>query len=191
MVKQANSIPPALKHAGYSGLTLLPGEDPAEFEKLHNELIVEYSPQGVSEEHLVRELARLIWRKQHVSTYRLASEAAGKSRAMYGSLYPLRSFPMLGLEGPAPSAEEIKSHQKKTEERLKAELGWAFDLVNLDAATIEYLMTELSLAERIDGMIDRCLKRLLFIRGLKSISGNAATGQLEHQPKRLASAKQK
>ena len=30
---------PALKHGGYSDTTLLPGEDPAAFEKLHNDLI--------------------------------------------------------------------------------------------------------------------------------------------------------
>jgi len=36
-------------------------------------------------------------------------------------------------------------------------------------------MKELDVKERLDGMIDKCLKRLLFVRGLKSISSPAAS----------------
>jgi hypothetical protein len=31
-----------VKHGGYSRTTLLPGEDPAAFEKLHNDLVAEF-----------------------------------------------------------------------------------------------------------------------------------------------------
>jgi hypothetical protein len=31
--------------------------------------------------------------------------------------------------------------------------------------------------DRLDGMTDRCLKRLLFVRGFKSISSSLATAQ--------------
>jgi hypothetical protein len=43
------------------------------------------------------------------------------------------------------------------------------------------LLHELSLVDRLDGMIDRCLKRLLFVRCLKSISkALAATENGQH-----------
>jgi hypothetical protein len=37
-------------------------------------------------------------------------------------------------------------------------------------ARFEYFETELEYIDRIDGMIHRCLKSLLFVRGMKSIS---------------------
>ena len=57
-------FPPALKHGAYSGTTLLPGEDPAAFEKLHADLVTELTPVGPLEEDIVVTIARLAWRKQ-------------------------------------------------------------------------------------------------------------------------------
>jgi hypothetical protein len=39
-----------------------------------------------------------------------------------------------------------------------------------EAATIEGLVKELEVHDRLDAMIDRCIKRLLMARGLKSMS---------------------
>ena len=36
--------------------------------------------------------------------------------------------------------------------------------------TIEQLFEDLSVMERLDSMIDRCVKRLLMVRGAKSMS---------------------
>ena len=52
-------IPPALKHGGYSGMTLLPGEDPAAFKKLHDDLLAVFSPVGRLEEDIVTTMAHL------------------------------------------------------------------------------------------------------------------------------------
>src|SRR5690349_17598853 len=68
-------IHPALKHGGYSGMSLLPGEDPAEFEKQHNDLIDEYGPTGAHEHEIVETMARLMWRKRCLCTYGLAESA--------------------------------------------------------------------------------------------------------------------
>jgi hypothetical protein len=43
------------------------------------------------------------------------------------------------------------------------------------AATLNRLMKELDVEERLDAMIDRLIKRLLFVMGLKSITPSAAT----------------
>jgi hypothetical protein len=50
----------------YSGTALLPGEDPGEFELLHNKLIAEFAPAGPFEQDIVANMARLIWRKQNL-----------------------------------------------------------------------------------------------------------------------------
>jgi hypothetical protein len=65
----------ALKHAGYSTMGLLPGESATEFEKLRKNLIDEFAPQGPLEEHIVSTIARLLWRKQNLSTFRTAEWA--------------------------------------------------------------------------------------------------------------------
>jgi hypothetical protein len=75
MPKTDTPLPPALKHGAYSGLKLLPGEDPAEFEKLRNDLFREYPPAGPSEKCLIDSVARLIWRLENLPTYRLAETA--------------------------------------------------------------------------------------------------------------------
>jgi hypothetical protein len=75
MLIQVNRIHPALKHAAYSAATMLPGEDPAAFEKLHRALIDEFAPVGALEEDLVADMARLTWRKQNLATFRTAELA--------------------------------------------------------------------------------------------------------------------
>src|SRR5262249_36539419 len=72
MLIQLNKLHPALKHAGYSATTLLPGEDPAAFEKLHRALIHELAPVGTLEEEIVADMARLTWRNQNLATFQTA-----------------------------------------------------------------------------------------------------------------------
>jgi hypothetical protein len=59
MSKRADGVHPALKHGGYSGIALLPGEDPAAFQQLHSDLIAEFAPDGRLEEDIVESIARL------------------------------------------------------------------------------------------------------------------------------------
>ena len=35
--------------------------------------------------------------------------------------------------------------------------------------SMDNLMKDLAVEEQLDGLLDRCLKRLLFVRGLKSL----------------------
>lgn len=62
---------PALKHGGYSALTLLPGEDRFAFQKLRRELIEELKPRGRLEKEIVMDIARLVWRKRNLGKYEL------------------------------------------------------------------------------------------------------------------------
>lgn len=56
----------AMKHGILSKLAVLPHEDSEEFENLYAALLEEHQPQGMTERHLVEELASIIWRKRRV-----------------------------------------------------------------------------------------------------------------------------
>lgn len=63
----------ALRHGVLSRYTVLPWEDPEEYQALVVALAAEHAPQGPTEEHLVEELAGILWRKRRL---RLAEAAA-------------------------------------------------------------------------------------------------------------------
>ena len=71
MSDQVNKLHPALKHAGYSATAVLPGENRADFEKLHQDLIAEFNPVGAFEHGIVANMARLLWRKSNLATFRM------------------------------------------------------------------------------------------------------------------------
>ena len=63
----------ALRHGVLSRYTVLPWEDADEYQALVAALAAEHAPQGPTEEHLVEELAGILWRKRRL---RLAEAAA-------------------------------------------------------------------------------------------------------------------
>src|SRR5215470_15568632 len=72
----------ALRHGVLSAHTVLPWEDKAEYEALLNALVKEYAPHGPTEEHLVEEVAGVLWRKRRLriaegASYRRGLEAIG------------------------------------------------------------------------------------------------------------------
>ncbi|MBK7953407.1 MAG: hypothetical protein IPK02_05240 [Candidatus Accumulibacter sp.] len=62
----------AMKHGILSKLAVLAHEDHAEFDDLLAALLDEHRPAGITERHLIEELAAIIWRKRRV----LMAEAA-------------------------------------------------------------------------------------------------------------------
>src|SRR5208282_5107882 len=76
----------ALRHGLLSRYTVLPWEDAVEYHALVAALVAEHAPQGPTEEHLVEELAGILWRKRRV---RLA-EAAAHRRLLEEALEPRR-----------------------------------------------------------------------------------------------------
>ena len=179
MRKNSKHVPPALKHGIYSAIGLLPTEDRAEFEKFKEEIFDDYKPVGRSEKIIVEEIACLQWRIEHLSTYGVAMRARERHRAICSELDPPSargSFPpLLGFE-PEPesrSPEELEALRKSVEKEARTELGPAIELVEIgDVATIEYLEKELDIRERLHGTIARLEKRLLFLRGIKSLSSS-------------------
>jgi hypothetical protein len=179
MGKHSNRVPSALTHGIYSAIGLLPTEDPAEFEKFKQEIFDDYNPVGRSEEIIVNEIACLQWRLVHLPTYGVAMRARERHKAIYSKMPSQQwSFPHLltGYEEPEPEArspEELEALRKSVAKEARTKLGQAMKLVNIgDVATIEYLEKELGIRERLHGVIARLEKRLLFVRGIKSISSS-------------------
>ena len=78
----------AVKHGILSKHTVLPWEDSGEYDELYQALIDEHRPQGITESHLVEEIAGVIWRKRRL---RLA-EAAIFRRGLKDTVEETGSF---------------------------------------------------------------------------------------------------
>jgi hypothetical protein len=72
----------AMKHGILSRLAVLAHEDHAEFDDLLAALIDEHRPTGMTERHLIEELATIIWRKRRV----LLAEAAKINEGLKGAV---------------------------------------------------------------------------------------------------------
>src|SRR5262245_5399370 len=73
------------------------------------------------------------------------------------------------LFGNSQRAKVDASTNAVTDQERK-ELGENSGLVEIgDTATVEGLLTDLDIEERLDALIDKGLKRLLLLRGLKSL----------------------
>src|SRR5215210_6190033 len=83
----------ALRHGVLSRYTVLPWEDADEYRALVGALAAEHAPQGPTEEHLVEELAGILWRKRRL---RLA-EAAAHRRGLNGTLASYRETVKVAL----------------------------------------------------------------------------------------------
>ncbi len=187
MPVQVKKHHPALKHAGYSTMGILPGENPAEFEKLHRDLVAELGPDGVLENDIVATMARLVWRKKNLETFRIAELARGRhaqimservpqDKIVYPKMPPMMFDPVIEEVDPAARAAALRA----AEDQARKELGDAYGLVKISGiASVDQLMKDLEVQDRLDAMIDRCLKRLLFLRGLKSISSASTSTSRE------------
>jgi hypothetical protein len=166
---KAKRLPSALKHGAYSEAALLPGEDPAEFKALHKGLIADLRPNGRMEEETVLSIARLTWRRQNLARFELGQF----SHYVFETLkrvHAEESGDMRKYEKEIMAAfDKMIEVSKRAREGPRA----AVEVVEgYNVAVLARLMKELDVEERLDAMIDRLLKRLLFVRGLKSITSS-------------------
>jgi hypothetical protein len=83
----------ALRHGVLSRYTVLPWESTDEYRAVVEALVAEHAPQGPTEEHLVEEIAGILWRKRRL---RLA-EAAAHRRGLEGTLSSYRETVKVAL----------------------------------------------------------------------------------------------
>jgi hypothetical protein len=163
MTRPGTKFPRAMKHGGYSNTTLLPNEDAKAFKKLHDDLRDELLPTGPLEEDIVLSIARLLWRKQNMSTYRAVEWTQNEIGRIHARCCP-SYLPPMGED--YRSAAEIEAANKERDEELKALVPDAEAFIEMgELVTIERLYKDLEVIDRLDSLIDRSLKRLLMVRG--------------------------
>jgi hypothetical protein len=162
---------PAVKHGAYSATTVLPGESRAEFEKLYRNLIAEFAPSGVLEDDIVMTIARLVWRKQNLATLHIAERAQSHHRKI-----------QIEMNYENDTREDMRQVERAVKSEVQEQLGEAYEFVEIgEAATLGGLLNELQTQERLDAAINRCLKQLLMVRGIKSV----AAAPPSESPKRI------
>ncbi len=111
----------ALKHGILSRHTVLPWENPDEYQSLVASLTAEYNPNGPTEEHLVEELAGILLRKRRL---RLA-EAAAHRRGLEATLKPYKETAKAALihVGGAPNSEGAGEAVRSTESDTSEDLA--------------------------------------------------------------------
>ena len=72
----------ALRHGILSRYTVLPWEDEQEYGTLVASLADEHAPHGPTEEHLVEELAGILWRKRRLRMAEAAAHRRGLDKAL-------------------------------------------------------------------------------------------------------------
>jgi hypothetical protein len=178
---RVKKLHPALKHAGYSVTSILPGENAAEYEKLRRNLIAEYSPNGVLETGMVENMARIHWRMQNIDTFQIAEAVRA-----YWSKILNENNPDAGVEFLIGNFDPVEREtaRRGAEYRIRTELGEEiYELVKMgEIATIDRLMKDLEVLDRLGAMFDKYLKRLLMLKGLKSISSEPSAAPQKRLP---------
>jgi hypothetical protein len=176
---------PAFKHGGYSATGLLPGEDPAAFEKLHRDLISELCPDGPLQEDTVFSIARLMWRKQNLETFRVAEAARERASAIRSEMIPSTTppldFPLFGVSSDwsPPDPADVEAATEAAEVQVRKELGENYKFVEMgDLATATQMLADLEVEERLNAMIDKLLKRLWMLKASKTLSSPASSTAL-------------
>jgi hypothetical protein len=196
MGNRHHQLPPALKHAGYSATSILPGENAAEFAKLQRDLIAEFCGDGPLENDILADMSRWVWRKRNLATFRIAELARARWEEIEYEKVPhdkteYLGMPVLGGEKIIEKADPVVRDAALRAAKVQAhkELGEAYELIEIgDAATVDYLIKELEIRNRLDAKIERCIKQLLLVRGLKSISPKSSTAPSQPPVKRLTAA---
>jgi hypothetical protein len=174
MTVQVKKPYPAFKHGG-SAIGLVPGESAADFEKHHQGLIAEFIPMGTFEEGIVLNLAQLLWRKKNLETSRIVGFVQRRRKQLLKEKLPFDvvNFTKADLANRVAPAEHEEA-ARAAEDQVRKEFGdkWAELGEN---ASVDALMKDLAVHERLDAMIDKCLKRLLHVRGFKSISASSCS----------------
>ena len=121
----------AMKHGILSKLVVLAHEDAGEFADLLAALVEEHRPAGITEQHLIEELAAIIWRKRRV----LLAEGANINRGLHSVAHSKMDSPIpaaapfqrgLSTEGIdlpdllSATPEEVAKHQRYTNLDLTA-----------------------------------------------------------------------
>src|SRR6516162_7482365 len=110
----------ALRHGVLSRYTVLPWENADEYHAIVAALVAEHAPQGPTEEHLVEEIAGIMWRKRRL---RLA-EAAAHRRGLEETLESYRETVKVALVhlGATDQSERVVDAIRATGDETQEEI---------------------------------------------------------------------
>lgn len=118
----------AMKHGILSKLVVLAHEDHAEFADLLAALIEEHRPAGMTERHMIEELATIIWRKRRVLLAEGAKINEGLKSAVHNAAAVIKSAAPFqrGLSGEGADLREFM--ETTPEEAVECQREVALDL---------------------------------------------------------------
>ena len=102
---------------------------PLLLKNLHGDLISELCPDGPLQEDTVFDIARLMWRKQNIETFRVAKAARERASAIRfrndPSTMPPLDFPLFGVSSDwsPPDPADVKAATEAAEAQARKELG--------------------------------------------------------------------
>jgi len=141
------------------------------FEELHRGLIAEFTPNGRMEEETVATIARLMWRRQNLAQFEIGQLSNYMAEALQVAIQKADERTTGHFISDLKELVEARQRYDKAQGTRKVEALVEFGEV-AKKATLNRLIKELDVEERLDAMIDRLIKRLLFVRGLKSITSS-------------------
>src|SRR5277367_3332303 len=103
----------ALRHGVLSRHTILPWEDEQEYYELLDALVAEHKPKGATEEHLVEEMAGILWRKRRLRLAEAAAFHRGLSSALSSNQRPIK-VALAHLDTAETTAEIARLHERET-----------------------------------------------------------------------------
>lgn len=100
---QNGNRPNAVRHGAFAKATILPGEDPQEFQKLFFDLVKEWNPVGPVEQDAVLTIAKCLWRKGRVQQFictKIATRAFDPGSPFFDEFRYLHNFPTIVEKAP-------------------------------------------------------------------------------------------
>jgi hypothetical protein len=114
----------ALRHGVLSRYTVLPWENADEYRRVVEALVAEHGPQGLTEEHLVVEIAGILWRKRRLCL----AEAAAHRRGLEGTLASYRETVKVALVH-----LDTTGHSERVVDAIRATVDTDEDIAEVEA----------------------------------------------------------
>jgi hypothetical protein len=160
---------PAIRHGAYSRKGVLPGESLRDFKKLTDELVEKYQPSGPLEYDVVMTMAQVLWRKQNLGTLKVANKMTWRHNQILYDECQRRNIDVGYLEAYNSKDEEAAAREEAeqvAEAKTRKRFGEKYGLVDV---TLEDIFESIAVEERLDAILDKCIKRLLMLKGVNSM----------------------
>jgi hypothetical protein len=109
----------ALRHGVLSRYAVLPWEDAEEYRVLVAALAAEHKPQGPTEEHLVEELAGVLWRKRRLRLAEAAAHRRGLEESFSSEAAKAALAHLTNADDSSDVSEAVRATPADTEDEMR------------------------------------------------------------------------